>query len=64
MPTVAEIKIIMQELHTKRLINLDASIKSLLEVEGLSLLSTQQQDGVRPLWHAVGGSSYCIVTRD
>jgi hypothetical protein len=64
MPTVAELKTLMQALHTKRLINLDASIKSLLEVDGLSLLSKQQQDGVKPLWHAVGGSSYCIVTRD
>jgi hypothetical protein len=63
MPTAAEIAALMQELHTKRLINLDASIKSLLEVEGLGLLS-KQQDGVKPLWHAIGGSSYCIVTAD
>jgi hypothetical protein len=63
MPTAADLHKVLQELHTKKLIDLDASLRSLLEVEGLSVLD-HSEGGTRPLWNAVAGSGYCIVTRD
>jgi hypothetical protein len=62
MPTAAEIKKLADELNRKKLIDLDASIRKLIEVEGLKNLD---KDGeIRPFWNAVVGSGYILITKD
>jgi hypothetical protein len=63
MPTAADLNQLLKELHTKKFIDLDSSLRSLLEVDGLRVLD-HSEGGARPLWNAVCGSGYAIVTRD
>jgi hypothetical protein len=64
MPTVAEIAKLAEELHSKKLIDLDASLKKLVDVEGLNNLDKKSDLELKPFWHAVVGSSYCLITAE
>ena len=64
MPTAVEIKKLAHDLHDKKFINLDATLAQLLEVEGLKGLDRPSEGGVKPLWNAVMGSGYVLVTKD